>query len=106
MPKWYGVTHHPVGLSGTANVWLNDGLKPNGLVMPRSSSAMWRIVGMTISGANGSDATTAQGATVPSSGPYGAPRGRESTNCRSTPLTVRFTQPGPSQAVKPQQCSP
>ena len=43
-------------------------------VMPRSSWAKWRTAGMTISGAKGSEATTTQGATVPSSGPKGAPR--------------------------------
>ena len=35
---------------------------------------MARTVGITISGANGSEATTTHGATVPSSGPKGAPR--------------------------------
>ena len=32
------------------------------------------MVGNTISGANGSEATTAHGASVPSSGPSGTPR--------------------------------
>lgn len=37
-------------------------------------SMAWRTVSITISGANGREATTAQGAIVPSSGPKGAPR--------------------------------
>ena len=42
---------------------------------PKSIRAKCRTVGMRISGAHGSEATTTHGATVPSSGPSGAPRG-------------------------------
>ena len=52
-----GVTHQPLGLSGTAYVWLNDGQKPYRVVASSSSFIMARMVGITISGANGSEAT-------------------------------------------------
>src|SRR5262245_65342525 len=73
MPNWYGVTHQPAGLSSTRNDWLNEQRNPYGRWWPPNFMlAKLRTVGRTISGANGSEATTTQGATVPSSGPNGA----------------------------------
>ena len=53
---------------------LIEALKPYGLRRWTCSAPMLTSVGTTISGANGSDAATAHGATVPSSGPNGTPR--------------------------------
>src|SRR5476651_323249 len=63
-------------------------------------------VGRTISGANGSDAATAQGASVPSSGPNGTPRATYPRKRCGTPFTRRVTGPGPLLAVMPHACSP
>src|SRR5687767_8020804 len=72
-----------------------------GYVLEQCSS-----VGSTISGANGSDAATAQGASVPSSGPYGTPRATYPRKRRVTPLTRRVVGPGPLLAVMPHACWP
>ena len=75
MPKWYGETQPTPSSSPPWNVGLNVALKPYGLATrDRAARSGTAIVGSTISGANGSDAATAHGASVPSSGPYGTPR--------------------------------
>src|SRR5918999_1916362 len=72
-----------------------------GYVLEQCSS-----VGSTISGANGNDAATAHGASVPSSGPYGTPRATYPRKRRVTPLSRRVVGTGPLLAVMPQACWP
>jgi hypothetical protein len=61
MPKWCGVTRQPVGLPGCFYAWQKDGLKPYRFVKPRSNWVMPLTVGMTISGANGSEQEPVRG---------------------------------------------
>jgi hypothetical protein len=65
-----------------------------------------RSVSATSSGANGSDAATAPGASVPSSGPSGTPRALYIQKSRSALSIVFAAGPGPSLALTPQQCGP
>jgi hypothetical protein len=63
-------------LSDVEKVGLKLHLNPYLLVISGYVSSKYSIDGNTISGAKGSEATTAHGASVPSSGPYGTPRAR------------------------------
>src|ERR1700726_1830604 len=63
-------------------------------------------VSATSSGANGSDAGTAPGASVPSSGPSGTPRALYIQKSRAAFPIVFVAGPGPSLALTPQQCGP
>ena len=51
-------------------------------------------------------AATAQGAIVPSSGPYGTLRAEYPKKFRRTPSIQRTSSPGPPRAVIPQKYSP
>src|SRR6185295_6509472 len=102
MPKWYGEIQPMPSSPWTRYSGLIDALKPYAFGTRIRSFAKLASAGRTISGANGSDAATAHGASVPSSGPYGAPRATYPRKRRVTPLTRRTAGPGPLLAVMPQ----
>src|ERR1700734_550264 len=105
-PECHGDTHPCGDPPGSGNVGLNVVLNPYRCAPPRRSPRQWTIVGITMSGANGSDAMTPHGAIVPSSGPSGTPRALYPKNRHGTSRISRVTLPGPSLAVIPQRHSP
>src|SRR6185503_19712932 len=104
--KWFFETQPERPDWRLGNVGLKLQTRPYSFSMCGYALEQCARVGRTISGANGSDAATAHGASVPSSGPYGTPRATYPRKRRVTPLIRRVAGPGPLLAVMPQASGP
>src|SRR5687768_7269699 len=104
--KWSFEIHPARPVWRLGNVGLKLQTRPYSFSMFGYALEQCAKVGRTISGANGNDAATAHGASVPSSGPYGTPRATYPRKRRVTPPIRRVVGPGPLLAVMPQVCWP